>query len=165
MTVTPTSPEALWSDAIVQLVADSTTFQTLTDTDDDTEAKAFILEDDGGEDAIAVDGTTELDTDAACWAVVRLGAMRRVERAIATFGWEGDATVAITVRTEEDDTPADCFRRARNVAGEMMALVGTSATRPQYLVADVGEVFRTAPDSDLKGAMLVVLSITFRDIP
>jgi hypothetical protein len=173
MTVTADSYESKVSAAIVQMLADSTNWLLITDAYDATDAKAFIVEDDGGESLLAVDGTP-IDITAP-WAVVHINESKRSDRAWLTFGREGSASVILMLRATAGDSAPDAVRRARNtgglIAADMQALVGASSSRLLYATFDVGEVVVEAEDGalgadgTLSPTYMVPISITWRDIP
>lgn len=166
MPVTSTSYEAQVSAALVAMLAGSATFRALVGAADSTAARAFIVEDFGGEELRAVDGST-INT-AGSWATVRLLKTRRVERALYTFGHEGDALVAIHCAAVANDTPAEAMRRARNaqgtIAADMTALLGTVGAL-LFALFDPDEVILTSATGAEAGVHFCPIAASWRDVP
>ncbi len=168
MSVSSDSYEAKVSAALVQMLADCATFWALVDVaPSSASALSYIVEDDGGEQHLAVDGNAI--NIAGSWGVVRLGDTRRVDRAFQTWGYEGDFSVFLLIRAEDNDTPSEAMRRARNIAGqiaaEMQALVGASASRLPYATFDLGDVALTEETGALHDGYMAHIAGTWRDIP
>ncbi len=175
MPVTADSYNAKVSEALVQQLADCPAFRTLVGVANATLAKAFIIEDDGGDaetgaaGSVACDGST-INATTASFAVVRLTGAQRVDRgANLTFGWEHTAEIDLIVRPTTGDTPPEAFRRVRNVAGAIMeefqALFGAVAARICYGLCGESATMRTDAIKSLKGAFLHRTPLTLRDIP
>lgn len=165
--VDASSYESKVSAALVQMLADSMTFQALVGADDATSAKAFIVEDDAGDLSLAVDGT-EINT-AGSFSVIRTGEARRTDRAFMTWGREGEAEITLGIRFETNDTPDSAFRRARNCAGliaaDLQALVGASASRLAYATFQLGDVLLADEVGSLANSFVVSIAVAWRDIP
>ncbi len=168
MTVDASSYESSVSAALVTMLADCATFWALVNVaPSSASARSYIIEDDGGEQHLAVDGNAV--NVAGSWGVVRLAETRRVDRAFQTWGYEGDASVFLLIRTEDNDTPSEAQRRARNTAGsicsEMQALVGASATRLAHATFNLGDVALTDETGSLHNGYMAHIAVSWRDIP
>jgi hypothetical protein len=170
--VTATAYLALFSTAIVQQLADGAAFQTLVGAANATAAKASIIEDAGGdpsESAKASDGSA-INCATASFAVVRIGDAVRVDRdALLTWGWDIPVEIDLIIRTTDGDSEPSAFRRARNVSGDIHAqfeaLFGASAARVAWGAFTVASPVKTDGIRSLRGAFVVRLSGTTRDIP
>ena len=167
MAVSASSYEAKVSEAVVAMIAASAAFQTETGAANATEALAFIVEDSGGRDAKAVDGTA-IDQAVAC-ALISMGPMQSELRAVNTYGRSGDVAVLLSVPVDPTEDPDDQFRAARNLQGtvraEIEALFGTSSS---YLTAGTIEsqqVEVTQPDTKNRQHLVCPLLISWRDVP
>jgi hypothetical protein len=120
MPVTATSREAKISEALVNMTAScAAVLAEFSLTYPGT--KARIVEDYAGERGTfkAVDGST-LNPDAT-FIIVRLGPVISSKRARDTYGWEGTAKILFNQLATGSDTPAEKFRRTRNVMGDIRA--------------------------------------------
>lgn len=167
MTLESSSYEAKVSEALVQMLADSETFQDMVEAGSNSSAKSFIIEADGGEEALSVnDHAISMEGN---FGVVGLGETERVDRAFQTWGYQGEANILLVFRAKNNDTPAEAMRRARNVTGkisdELQALVGASDSRFCYARFGIGEIMLADETGALKGAHLCHIPVFWRDIP
>lgn len=170
--VAASSYVALFSEALVQQLADTAAFQTLVSAANATLAKGSIIEDAGGdvaETAKAADGTS-INCATESFAVVRVGDAVRVDRgALLSFGWEIPAEIDLIIRATANDSEPSAFRRARNtggdVAAQMESLFGAAATRIVWGTISPAAPVKADPIKALRGAYVVRLTIATRDIP
>jgi len=169
MPVTATSYASKVSDAVVRMLAASTTFQTWVSAASAALAKNKIIEDDSGGavSKYASDGTTADLT--GNWAVVRVGDVKSTDRAWLLFGKEGEAAITLVEKLTANDLPPEIIRRARNnadlIRADFEALFSTAAdfipagiltTSPTHVADDTGS---------LKGRVVTILHLSWRDIP
>lgn len=167
MPVTADSYEARHSEALASvMLPGSATFRTLVSAADTAAALAFIVEDDSGRELKAIDGSA-LDLTKA-FGVVRFGEMNTEVRALYTYGYSGTAEILLCIPVVTTDTPAEQFRRARNIQGlvraELQALFGTAGA----LVAGTftSERIELADETSANRLRLIApLSLSWRDIP
>lgn len=161
--------EAKVSEALVQMLADSGTFQTWCGVP--AQPKSRVVEDDGGEGVAYASDNTVLDPSTGNWAAVRLAdpACRNITRAgFNTYGKQGSALITLVERVTAGDKPAEVIRRARNNAGlikdEIQALFGASAARICAGEVSLGPTNLQDDTGALKGCCLTELPIEWRDL-
>ena len=172
MTVPATSYEALVSAAAVNMLAASTTVQTLAGVGTAAAARAFIVEDDGGQitQGKSCDGAPL--NPVVSYFVVRAGPLRRVDRALNTYGAGGDVGILGVLTRIGNESDSDALRRARNLQGniraELEALFGTTVNGTAAFVAGLFD----APPPEicdttgpLRGRIYLFLDLVWRDIP
>ena len=164
------------SEAIVQMLADSATFQTLVGAANAAAAKTRIVEDDAGRSddeggvSTAVDGST-FNPATTNWGVVMLGDENpREERALRTTGRSGSFSIMLIIRpSDPTDDPASAKRRARNtasaVADGVQALFGASTSRICGGSCVVSSCSKADAIRSLAGAYVAILDGTWRDVP
>lgn len=162
------------SEALVQQLADCAAFRTLVGAANATAAKAFIIEDDGGDPETGAAGSqasenSTVNAVTGSFAVVRLTSGERVDRGGMTFGWEHEADIDLIIRPTNGDSAPEAFRRARNVAGSVMeqfqALFGTAATRIAWGLCGKSSTVKTDRIHALAGAFMTRTPLQLRDIP
>jgi hypothetical protein len=170
--ITATAYVALFSEALVQQLADTAAFQTLVTAANAAAAKGSIIEDAGGdvaETAKASDGTS-INCATENFAVVRVGDAVRTDRgALLSFGWGIPAEIDLIIRPTTGESEPSAFRRAKNtggaIAAQMEALFGAAATRIVWGTISPGAPIKADPIKALRGAYVVRLTIATRDIP
>ncbi len=172
MGVLASSYLASWSAGFVQIAADTQAFQSLVKEVTSDLAKNHIVEDDAGEAnmnrAVRSVMGSELDLRFP-WLVVSMGDSRRVERALNTWGWEGDASMMLAIPILDGDTATEAIRRARNAASDlavgMQDLVNTDSDRPPYSTFDPQTPYIAEQTGSKRNNVFVPIAITWRDIP
>ncbi len=172
MGVLASSYLASWSAGFVQIAADTDAFQALVKEVTSDLAKNHIIEDDAGEanmsrEKRSVNGT-ELDL-LFPWLVVSMGDSKRVERALNTWGWEGDAAMMLAIPFLDGDTATEALRRGRNAASDlavgMQALVNSGPDRPPFATFDPATPYIAEQTGSKRNNVFVPIAITWRDIP
>lgn len=167
MTVTSDSYESKVSEAVVAMLANSATFRTLVGAGSAAAALAFIVEDIGGKDGKAIDGT--VISLAGNYAICGIGPVEEELRAVNTYGHSGVAGVKIMFAVDLTEDPDDRFRAGRNTQGkikeEMRALFGTSNS---YLTAGTivsEQIELTEATGKNRFHLNLNLVINWRDVP
>jgi hypothetical protein len=172
MPIAATSYEAQVSAAMLNMLAASATFQTLTGAASAAAARAFLIEDDGGQitQGKACDGTAL--NAGVTYFVVRTGPLRRVDRAFNTYGAEGEVGILGVLARIGNESDTDALRRARNAQGgiraDLEAMFGTIVNGAAALVAgrfDGPPPEITDTTGPLRGRIYLFLDLAWRDIP
>ena len=95
MAISASSYEAKVSEAVVAMIAASAAFQAAVGVANATAARSFIVEDSGGRESKAVDGTA-VSLATTC-ALISMGAMQSELRAVNTYGRSGEVAVMISM--------------------------------------------------------------------
>lgn len=167
MAISALSYDAKVSEAAVAMVAASATFQARVAAANATAARAFIVEDYGGDEALAVDGTAI--NQSGTYAIVCAGPISTELRAVNTYGRKGTVSVLLIMAVLIAEDPAARYRDARNFQGlvraDLEALFGTANT---YLTAgeiQTEQIELTQPDRKNRLHIIAPLIIEWRDLP
>jgi hypothetical protein len=177
MPVTPTSYEALTLDAVVGLVAGSTTFRTAAGAADAAAARGLILLVDGG--ILGEDGNEELTADSGAtfdprtvpaWAHVGAVPPELQTSAAVPYLWQetGSTTIRIWAKPATAYNPPDFVRWAMNLIGgiraDIIAQIGGATT---LLAADITARLEALPKpgDHATGYAAMSLDIDWRSLP
>lgn len=178
MPVTPTSYEALTLDAIVGLIAGSTTFQTAAGVASAAAARGRIvlvdggvIEDDAETPALTADSGATFDpSSVAAWAHVGAVPPELTSAHAVPYLWQesGSCTVRIWAKPSTSYDPPDFVRWALNLIGgiraDVQAAIGGAST---LLAADLLARLEALPKpgDHASGYGVMSLDITWRSLP
>lgn len=172
MSVAYTSYEAAVVGYAIAMLVGSATFRQLVGADTPTQAKAFVIEFDGGDPrevgaakAIASDGSTmEIRPPYAQVASTEFDADDT-----QAYGWvkrSGEVQIAITMPAVAGDTPAERIRRALNIIGGIRAdIEGQFGQAGTLALGSVASRLMPLPDETgaLRGTTAGQLTIHWRN--
>lgn len=169
MPVAATGYESQVCAAIVGMVANCASWRTLVGASTADQAKGFIVEENSARDEAATKQAAVGDLDETQpMAVVRSLGVDTETVGYLTYQRNGTAEVFLRLPLTDGDTPAEDFRRLRNlswsVVAEMEAQFGTSGA----LVAgeiSAGETAFGDPTKSNRKTILCVLTIRWSDRP